>query len=40
MQDAESETYMANVGTFENPVRISPDEFAKKYTAKLPRISV
>lgn len=36
MQDAESETYMANVGTFENPVRIAPDEFVKKYTAKLP----
>lgn len=36
MHDAESETYAANVGTFENPVRISPDEFAKKYTAKPP----
>ena len=34
MQDAESETYMANVDTFENPVRIAPDEFVKKYTAK------
>ncbi|RGF28231.1 hypothetical protein DW106_08300 [Ruminococcus sp. AM09-18-1] len=33
MQDAESETYMANVVTFENPVRISPDDFVKKYTA-------
>lgn len=36
MQDAEPETYAANVGTFENPVRIAPDEFVKKYTAKLP----
>lgn len=39
MQNTELETYMANVGTFENPVRISPDEFAKKYTAKLPNAS-
>lgn len=39
MQEAESETYMANVGTFENPVRIAPDEFVKKYmnmTTKCP----
>lgn len=36
MQDAESETYAANVDTIESPVRIAPDEFAKKYTAKLP----
>lgn len=36
MQDAESETYAANVGTFENPVRISTEDFVKKYTAKLP----
>lgn len=36
MQNAESETYMANVDTVESLVRIAPDEFAKKYTAKLP----
>lgn len=37
MQDAESETYMANVDTFESPVRIAPDEFVKKYmTTKCP----
>ena len=35
MQNADSEAYEAGVGTFENPVRISPDDFAKKYTAKL-----
>ena len=34
MQDVESETYAANVDTFENPVRIAPDDFVKKYTAK------
>lgn len=36
MQNAESETYAANVDTFENPVRISPDDFVKKYAAKIP----
>lgn len=36
MQNAESETYAANVDTIECPVRIAPDEFVKKYTAKLP----
>lgn len=37
MQDAESETYAANVGTFENPVRISTEDFVKKYmTTKYP----
>lgn len=36
MQDSDSEAYEANVDTFENPVRIAPDEFVKKYTAKLP----
>lgn len=37
MQDAESETYAANVGTFENPVRISTEDFVKKYmTTKRP----
>lgn len=37
MQDAESETYAANVDTFENPVRIAPDDFVKKiYGKKLP----
>lgn len=36
MQDSDSEAYEAGVGTFENPVRISPDEFAKKYMTKLP----
>lgn len=39
MQNAESETYAANVDTFENPVRIAPDEFVKKHmnmTTKCP----
>jgi oligoribonuclease NrnB/cAMP/cGMP phosphodiesterase (DHH superfamily) len=37
MQNAESETYTANVGTFENPVRISTEDFVKKYmTTKCP----
>lgn len=31
MQDVESETYTANVGTFENPIRISTEDFVKKY---------
>lgn len=41
MQDAESETYAANVGTFENPVRISTEDFVKKYTTTkcLPMLS-